>query len=178
MATLFVNAWMPPSLLPPKMSQRPASAAQPKEKKYLTWRLHVREISIDGLPSRRSAKRDWDGLHLRFVAEWSRESKRTTATQATGNHTWWGEHATLALPPHSGSGGVPETDAVKATRQDAKVWPSAGTDADSIQRVSEVYGLSQVHGKAAAAVGMTTQTQPQSSFYERYLEQKRRDGVL
>ena len=101
---------MPPSLLPPRIATRASASSETTDAatRIVTWRLHVREISIDGLPSRTSVEREWDGLLLRFVAEWSRETKRTTATNLPGSHTWSGEHAMLTLPPPSGSG-VPES---------------------------------------------------------------------
>ena len=107
------SSWMPPSLLPPRSShlERLEAMQQADEQsRIVAWRLHVRNISAYGLPSGAAfGRHNWVGLQLRFVAEWSHETKRTTETRCTGTHRWTGEHATLALPNPSGAG-IPESE--------------------------------------------------------------------
>ena len=106
------SSWMPTSLLPPRPLPTAAQAKKTmdEKKRIVAWRLHIRDIRAEGLPSGAAfGRNDWTGLNLRFIAVWSRETKKTAYTKVSGSYHWPREHATLALPNSTGVS-VPESE--------------------------------------------------------------------
>ena len=108
------QTWMPTTVLPTHHTKFETALQYGEEREVVAWRLHVRDISADGVPPtflRGPSVLDWRGHFLRFTALWSHEMKRTSATREQGYHSWAGEHAVLAVPNVPiGPGGVPECD--------------------------------------------------------------------
>ena len=58
----------------------PADSPQSDAARIVAWRLHVRNIRAEGLPSGASfGRHDWAGLLLRFVAVWTSWCAETEA---------------------------------------------------------------------------------------------------
>ena len=108
------QTWMPTTVLPTHHTKFETALQYGEEREVVAWRLHVRDISADGVPPtflHGPSVLDWRGHFLRFTALWSHEMKRTSATREQGYHSWAGEHAVLAVPNVPiGPGGVPECD--------------------------------------------------------------------
>lgn len=110
--SLSQHPWLPVSLLPSRPSTLRGGTLEGADDatRIVAWRLHIRDIAADGLPSGSSVGHsEWNGLFLRFTVTWSHESKRTSATHAAGEHSWNGEHAVLALP-NATTNEVPESE--------------------------------------------------------------------
>ena len=92
-------AWMPSSLLPTRVRTAGLPPAPPLAT-YAAWRIHVRDISAEHLPSPGALGKDtpWAGLLLKFTAPWSQETKRVSLANDSGSWAWPGEHLTLTLP--------------------------------------------------------------------------------
>ena len=84
--------------LPPEPEQSATSSADC----IVGWRLHLHDVSTDGLPAVRGGNekgKTWAEMYVKFTAMWSHETI-TTAPFLPGesSHSWEGERFTLALP--------------------------------------------------------------------------------